>query len=349
MDISIIVPVYNTGKKLRKCIDSILNQTYKNFEVILINDGSTDNSLSICKEYKKKDNRIKIINQDNKGSVYARNSGVELAIGKYIVFIDADDWIDREFLNILYNEAEEYSCDIVACNPYLVYGNGLIKRIRTDFTQDIIFENEEIKNEVLSKLVGDTGFPSSLWGKIYKRNLFENYGEYFFRMKFFGEDLALNIELLPKCKKIKVIDKPLYYYRCGGGTTKYMKNLFEDTITTYCIQKDCIDKYYSNQKKERYAKISFIFLNTYKLVLVNMCSTGHDKYKIISKIENQVKDVNIRNAIENLNTTREWFEPEYIEALDNEDCRYLYNWGKKVYNKSKYKIFIKNMLVKLNI
>ena len=349
INISIIVPIYNIEKKLNKCIYSILEQTYKNFELILVNDGSTDNSLKICNEYKRKDNRIKINNKENQGLVLARKSGLDEATGKYIIFIDGDDWVHKDLLNILYKEAEQESCDIVACNPYLVYGNGLIKRIRKDFDVNKTYKNEDIKNDILSKFAGDIGFPTSVWGKIYKRELFENYGEYFFKIHFFGEDLALNMELLPKCKKVRVINEALYYYRCGGGTTKYMKDLFEDITTTYCIQKDCIDKYYLDEQNERYSRVAFIFLNTYKLVLMNIFEAGIDKSEAIDKIEEQVKSKNVLEAIKNLKYTREWFEFSYIDALENCDSEYLYNWAKNAHNKSKYKTFIKNMLIKLNI
>ena len=98
INISIIVPIYNIEKKLNKCIYSILEQTYKNFELILVNDGSTDNSLKICNEYKRKDNRIKIINKENQGLVLARKSGLDEATGKYIIFIDGDDWVHKYFI-----------------------------------------------------------------------------------------------------------------------------------------------------------------------------------------------------------------------------------------------------------
>lgn len=348
-DISIIVPIYNIENKIKKCIDSILNQTYKNFELILVNDGSTDSSLEICNNYKRKDTRIKIINKKNQGVILARKSGLDVATGKYIIFIDGDDWVDKDLLKILYNEAEKQDCDIVACNPYLVYGNGLIKKIRQDFDEDITYEKEEIKKYVLSKFVGDTGFPVSVWAKIYKRNLFNDYGEYFLKVKFFGEDLALNMEILPKCKKVRVINKALYYYRCGGGTTKYMKHLFEDITTTYCIQKDCIDKYYFDEKDKRYSRVAFIFLNTYKLVLTNMISSGINKSTIVDIIEKQVKDINVVEAVNNLGYTKNWFDPNYIEAIINSDNEYLYNWAKNEYNRLRYKRIIKNILVKLNI
>lgn len=349
INISIIVPVYNAGKKLNKCINSIIDQTYKDFEVILINDGSTDNSLEICEKYKKKDNRIKIINKNNQGSVWARKLGLEMATGKYIVFVDADDWIHKQLLEILYDEAEMELCDIVACNSYIVYGNGLIKRTRNDFNINKTYENKDIKKYILNKFVGDTGFPTSLWAKIYRKDLFENYGEYFLKMKFFGEDLALNMELLTKCNKVKVINKPLYYYRCGGGTTKYMKDLFDDIITTYYIQKDCIDKYYPDEIEKRYSKVAFIFLNTYKLVLVNMFASGIEKSEMISKIEEQIKNTSILDASKNLKETREWFDDKYIDAVDSHDCEYLYNLAKYEYKKSRYKTYIKNILIKLNI
>lgn len=120
--ISVIVPVYNTRKFLKKCLDSIINQTFKDIEIICINDGSTDKSLSVLNEYALKDNRIKIINQQHAGVSCARNEGLKIAAGEYISFVDSDDWIDLDFLEKLYNAAEKYDADIAAAG---------IKRVRS--------------------------------------------------------------------------------------------------------------------------------------------------------------------------------------------------------------------------
>ena len=352
IDISIIVPIYNTGKKLNKCINSILNQSYKNFELILINDGSTDNSLEICERYKIKDSRIILINQNNSGAVLARKSGINIARGKYFVFIDSDDWIDKNFLKRLYEESEKGLYDIVACNSFSVYGNGLIKREEKYFYKDNIYNNNDVKNKILSKFAGDKSdeiFPTCVWAKMYDRKLFQEYGEYYLKMKFFGEDLALNIEMIAKAEKIKVIEDILYYHRCGGGTSKYMSELFYDISTTYDIQKDCINNYFFLEREDRISKVAFIFLNTYKMVLVNLFAGNIEKNKALYEIEKHLNSRIVQDAIYNLKEKRNWFDIDYIEALEMQNIEYLYNWGKQSYKKIKFKKFVKNLLIKLNI
>ena len=110
--VSVIVPVYNTEKYLEKCLNSLINQTLHDIEVICVNDGSTDNSLNILNQYAQKDNRIKIINQENKMQGAARNAGTQIAAGEYIGFVDSDDWIDLDYFEKLYNAATKYNLDI---------------------------------------------------------------------------------------------------------------------------------------------------------------------------------------------------------------------------------------------
>ena len=110
--ISIVIPVYNVENYLNRCIESIISQTYENIEIILINDGSKDNSLLICKEYKNKDKRIKVIDKKNEGVSIARNIGVEKSSGKYVIFVDSDDWIEKTFVENLHKKISEYNVDI---------------------------------------------------------------------------------------------------------------------------------------------------------------------------------------------------------------------------------------------
>lgn len=132
--ISIIVPVYNVEKYLNRCLDSILNQTFTDFELILVDDGSTDNSGIICDEYKTKDNRIKVIHKENGGLSSARNAGLDIARGRYIGFVDSDDFISKDMYQILYNEAEKNKADMIMCEfkkvdkNYEAINNNLYKK-----------------------------------------------------------------------------------------------------------------------------------------------------------------------------------------------------------------------------
>ena len=128
--ISIVVPVYNVEKYLKRCLDSLVNQTYKNIEIILVNDGSTDSSLEICKGYAKKDSRVKIISKKNEGLGYTRNEGINIAKGIYIAFIDSDDYVDENFYEKLYVSAKKYNSDMVYASFKSVDKNN---KMRTTF------------------------------------------------------------------------------------------------------------------------------------------------------------------------------------------------------------------------
>ena len=117
--ISVVVPVYNVEKYLRKCIDSIINQTYKNLEIILVDDGSPDKCGEICDEYAKKDNRVKVIHKKNAGVSSARNDGIDNATGEYIIFVDSDDWLEDNAIEIMVDKLNEYDYDCVFCNFYM--------------------------------------------------------------------------------------------------------------------------------------------------------------------------------------------------------------------------------------
>ena len=123
--ITIIVPVYNSEKTLHRCVDSILDQTYQNFEILLINDGSKDHSGDICDEYAKSDTRVRVFHKENKGVSAARNTGLDNAKGAWVSFVDSDDWISSEYLNVLYKEAIVTNADVVTCDFFEVVRNGI--------------------------------------------------------------------------------------------------------------------------------------------------------------------------------------------------------------------------------
>lgn len=166
--ISIVVPVYNVEFYLRKCLDSIINQTYKKIEIILIDDGSTDDSGKICDEYAKKDSRIKVIHKENGGLSDARNVGIANAIGKYITFIDSDDYVDVDYVEYLYNLIKKYNTDISFCKFQSIFNNKKINKIINGKS------NKWDKIKTFSDVLYASNFDVSACGKMYLTEQFKN-------------------------------------------------------------------------------------------------------------------------------------------------------------------------------
>lgn len=182
--ISVIVPVYNVEKYIDRCIESIVNQTYRDIELILVDDGSTDSSQELCKKWEKKDSRIKVLHKENGGVETARNYGLDNANGEYIGFIDSDDYINEKMFEVLVNNIENN--DIIVCEYYTVDSSN--KQHRNNF--------EIEKMEVV-------------WNALYRKSII---GETRFRDLLAGEDRLFNCMIRKKTDKIKFIDKQLYYY-----------------------------------------------------------------------------------------------------------------------------------------
>ena len=203
--ISVIVPVYNSGKYIKRFIESIISQTYRQLEILLIDDGSTDGSGYICDLYEKRDSRIKVFHKENSGVADSRNYGVDNATGEFIAFIDSDDWVDKNLYMELIKSVEKYNADIAVCN---------FKRIlnEEEKLKDSSIEEIYTGEEALWQMFGERNSQliSVVWNKLYKRYIFEN-------MRFpkgrIHEDEFLNPKLLYKANKIVYINKELIYYR----------------------------------------------------------------------------------------------------------------------------------------
>lgn len=200
--ISVIVPVYKVEEYLRRCIDSIINQTYKNLEIILVDDGSPDNCGKICDEYAKKDDRINVIHKENGGLSDARNAGIDIANGKYITFIDSDDYVSEDYVEFLYSLIKENNADISMGKHFIIYKN------------DIINTGTDLKNilkpkEALEKMLYSNDLDVSAWAKLYKKELFQNIKYPKGRLY---EDAATTYKLIDKSKIIAFYSKPIYYY-----------------------------------------------------------------------------------------------------------------------------------------
>ncbi len=170
--VSVIVPIYNNEKYLKECLDSICNQTLTDIEIICVNDGSEDNSLKIIEEYKQKDNRIILINQDNLGVSAARNNGIKIATGEYIGFVDSDDYIDNDFYEKLYNAAKHNDSDMAVAG--IIRFKGVRKKYMLKF-------NEELRLTNINKIMQLCRIPRQCYtvNKIYKRNLLLEHNLFF--------------------------------------------------------------------------------------------------------------------------------------------------------------------------
>lgn len=220
--ISIIVPVYNVERYLDKCIFSILEQSFTDFELILVNDGSKDNSGMMCDGYKDRDSRIKVIHQENSGLSAARNIGIETSEGEYVTFIDSDDFIHRNMLEILYNNILGNKADISVCDYHLVYEGKEISKELGD-NNITLYTNIEGVKKIVEKSKASM---IVAWGKLYTRNLFCDIR---YPALKYHEDEFVTYKLLYKSTKIVATDAKLYYYlqRSNGitGSTYSIKRL----------------------------------------------------------------------------------------------------------------------------
>lgn len=217
--ISVIIPVYNVEPYLKKCVDSVINQSYKNLEIILVDDGSTDKSGDICDEYKKNEQRIIVVHQENKGLSAARNVGLELATGEWIGFLDSDDWIMQEMYEVLLNLAIEHNADISTCNTKPFYldsienfdnGTGKVTELSSDQMIEGLLTQEKVRFEV--------------WNKLWSRELI---GEVRFIVGQVSEDVHFDRILFLKANKMIHIDCALHNYliqRPGNTNSSFKKN-----------------------------------------------------------------------------------------------------------------------------
>ena len=209
LKVSVIIPVYNVEQYLNQCLDSVINQTLKDIEIICIDDGSTDNSGKILEEYAQKDNRIKVIHQKNKGAAAARNEGLYIAQGKYLSFLDSDDFFELDMFERMYNCAEKYNTDIVVCKSKII-DNGIIKDNNNikDFLlpKKEVFSSMDISNYIFQF---HTGW---CWDKLYKTSFIKEVGISFQNIKKNNDSFFSHISMI-NAKRIYVLDKRLVYYR----------------------------------------------------------------------------------------------------------------------------------------
>lgn len=236
--ISVVVPIYNVEKYLRLCLDSLLMQTYTNFEVLMINDGSPDDSANICKEYLAKDRRFQYFEKENSGPSDTRNYGIDHSKGEYITFVDSDDWLKETFLADLYEAITRTGADI-ALSTYIKYDD-----LQSVYNIPIIGEyyeriwmSDEFIRELPKLEMKDNSY-SNPWAKLFKRELFRTIR---FPKGKLIEDTRTNIKLFLESSRLVYINKCLYFYRIRGGSViqTITEKLLEDVLDTL-VERLCL-------------------------------------------------------------------------------------------------------------
>lgn len=223
--ISVILPCYNVSKYIAKCLESVLSQTFQDFEIICIDDASTDNTLEILKKYKRNYPKIKLIEKkENEGLAMGRKTGIEYASGKYIAFVDSDDFIAKDYLMNLYNNSDNGKYDCVICSGhYTKFRFFKTKCISTSTNLTL----EQIKSTFFTQW---HKFASYTWNKLYKRDIVVTMPKI---NHFFQEDVIFNMYAFEKVKNFKIIDYYGYYYRVCGGSSFVSNQYINDIKTMY--------------------------------------------------------------------------------------------------------------------
>ena len=300
--ISIIVPVYNVEQYLNKCVESIINQTYKNIEIILVNDGSTDNSGKLCDELKLRDDRIQVIHKQNGGLSDARNAGLKIAKGEYIGFVDSDDYIAKDMFETLYNLNKKYNSEISIVSFYEIYKDKIIGVRNSKNLQELN------KIDAIKELLIDTNIQSYAWNKLFKKELFE--GLEFPTNKNF-EDIATTLLLFERANKIVLFEEPKYYYVRRDNSIVGIRN--------YKTYKDYLDVIYDKylyldgkyKELDLYNEYNFI-INMIWVYTIIVAYDLEDVYKDFKKQYNLFEKVINKH------------EKEITDMLDNYNKSILY-------------------------
>ncbi len=280
--ISVIIPVYNTEMYLRQCIESVINQTHTNLEIILIDDGSTDASSEICDEYAMGDNRITVSHQKNRGESATRNEGLKRATGQFVAFVDCDDWIEPQMYEMLLNEFKSHEVDLVASS----WSSDTDEESQPIFNNEIVPENIAFsRDDLMYYIYKRDSFRSFayMWNKLYKRTLFFNSeGE----MLMFDESLKLGGDVLMlgqlalNVRSALFLNQVYYHYRQRGDSGCHSENISKrkDWLTAYIKLIDCFK--HNNIKNDIIMYVER-FLVYHCILLAEICIKQRDEIGLI--------------------------------------------------------------------
>lgn len=311
--ISVIIPVYNVEQYLKQCIESVINQTYRNLEIILVDDGSTDNSLNLCNYYAYKDERIRVISKEHGGMVRARKTGVSYATGKYLAYVDADDWIELDTYEKAFAAIEEQDVDLLLYGLIEEYEDASIEKLNT--LPDGYYYGHEIREKIYpymlcNKSFFQFGILPNLVCKLVKRDLLKNVQLMINDNVEIGEDADCTFQMVVQAKALKIINFAPYHYRKRYNSTLWKKMTFLQYKSLYNDLKTALNK---SEKREilmpqLYQYMLFIMLlksadsfigfeafqahfANKKIVLYGAGGFGQEIYRVVS--QNKIGDISL--------------------------------------------------------
>lgn len=269
--VSVIVPVFKVEKTLKRCVDSVLRQSYENLEIILVDDGSPDGCPAICDAYGKQDKRVKVVHQQNGGLSSARNTGIGISTGDYINFVDSDDYMHHKAIETLVDIALKYKINLVSSNPLKI-------------TNDIEVEDQDFAKTCVKILDRKTALEEMLysealdcyaWGKLYKRELFDNVK---FPVGKLFEDSGTTYKIIDLCEEIAIINNKIYYYinNAAGITKSSFSNRKMDLLNFTCDIKEFVKQKYPSIVKAADYKIFTVAFFTMMEILVSGGADYHE-------------------------------------------------------------------------
>jgi glycosyltransferase involved in cell wall biosynthesis len=286
--ISIIVPVYNSEDYLHQCLGSIISQTLTDFEVIIVDDGSTDNSYTICSDFKSRDQRIRLIKEKNRGPSFARNVALEIAQGEFIGFVDSDDWIEMDMYDCLYRGLTKNDADISICGYYTIDKQGQVKLRHCSPGETVMSTKDLIKEYIDWNLIG-----AAVWSKLFKKSIFNKIR--------FPENLKYRVDayitpmLLGAANKGVHIGLPKYHYRIQTNSV-YRKKFDETKLASVEVEKTLI-KYLNENHPELADRAAHLYANSIIDLLEDIiASNTYEKYNSIFKVLSE----DLRNEINSL-------------------------------------------------
>ena len=305
--VSVIIPIYKVEKYLSRCLDSVVNQTLDDIEIVLVDDGSPDSCPEICDRYAKKDSRIKVIHKKNEGLGYARNSGMLIATGEYIAFLDSDDYVSKDMYEKVYSELKRTDADCCVTG-YVVKKDSGDEIHKENPLGTAVYESDDIITKVLAGMLGskpdqarDTDVGMSVWKCVYRKELLQDKGILFpSERELISEDIIFQIRVLPQVKRVCTLSEVMYYYcekaNSQSLTKTYSKDKFDRYKKLYNVELEMLSKI--KFCEETRLRATRMFLGNTRVCIKQICqSTENSKQEKKTLLQEICDDKEIQDVL----------------------------------------------------
>ena len=334
--VSVIIPIYKVEKYLSRCLDSVVNQTLDDIEIVLVDDGSPDSCPEICDRYAKKDSRIKVIHKKNEGLGYARNSGMLIATGEYIAFLDSDDYVSKDMYEKVYSELKRTDADCCVTG-YVVKKDSGDEIHKENPLGTAVYENDDIITKVLAGMLGskpdqarDTDVGMSVWKCVYRKELLQDKGILFpSERELISEDIIFQIRVLSQVKRVCTLSEVMYYY-CENAnsqslTKTYSKDKFDRYKKLYYVELEMLSKIIFCE--ETRLRATRMFLGNTRVCIKQICqSTENSKQEKKTLLQEICDDKEIQDVLKWYPWKDNPLRQKIVTLLIKKKCARLIMW-----------------------